>query len=61
MYRIDISEKDKPFANIEVDNNRVLIGAYEGGKIVRRLFYMDKKQLELLIKGLNAAINLIDN
>lgn len=61
MHKIDISEKDKPFANIDVDKDKVLIGAYEGGKIARRLFYMDEKQLELLINGLIAAKNLIKN
>lgn len=60
-YSLDILAKERPFANIEVDKDRVLIGAYENGKIARKLFYMNKEQLELLIKGLTAAMSLIDN
>mgnify|MGYP004692429207 FL=1 len=45
--------------NIEVENDRVLIGAYEDGKIARKLFFIDKEQLELLIDGLMAANVLI--
>ena len=47
--------------NIEVENDRVLIGAYEDGKIARRLFFIDKEQLELFIDGLMAANVLIHN
>ena len=54
-YSLDITLKDKPFINIEVEDDRVLLGAYEDKKIARRLFYIDKEQLELLIKGLKAA------
>ena len=45
--------------NIEVIGDRVLLGAYESGQIARKLFYIDKEQLELLIKGLMAANILI--
>lgn len=45
--------------NIEVENDRVLIGAYENGKIARKLFFINKEQLELLIDGLMAANVLI--
>lgn len=45
--------------NIEVIDDRVLLGAYESGQIARKLFYIDKEQLELLIKGLMAANILI--
>ena len=45
--------------NIEVENDRVLIGAYEDGKIARKLFFINKEQLELLINGLMAANVLI--
>lgn len=45
--------------NIEVEGDRVLLGAYEDGKIARRLFFIDKEQLELLINGLMAANVLI--
>lgn len=58
-YSLDITSKNKPFINIEVEDDRVLLGAYEDGKIARRLFYIDKEQLKLLIKGLTAANILI--
>lgn len=45
--------------NIEVIDDRVLIGAYEGGKIERRLFFINKEQLRLLINGLMAVNVLI--
>lgn len=58
-YSLDITSENKPFLNIEVEDDRVLLGAYEDRKITRRLFYIDKEQLELLIKGLKAANILI--
>ena len=58
-YSLDITSKNNPFMNIEVENDRVLIGAYEDGKIARKLFFIDKEQLELLIDGLMAANVLI--
>ena len=45
--------------NIEVIDDRVLLGVYESGQIARKLFYIDKEQLKLLIKGLTAANILI--
>ena len=45
--------------NIEVIDDRILIGAYEGGKIERRLFFINKEQLELLINGLMAVNALV--
>ena len=54
-YSLDITSKKNPFINIEVEDDRVLLGAYEDGKIARRLFFIDKKQLELLIDGLKAV------
>lgn len=60
-YSLDITSKDKPFINIEVENDRVLLGAYECGKIARKLFFINKEQLELLIDGLMAANVLIHN
>ena len=45
--------------NIEVIDDRVLLGAYESRQIARKLFYIDKEQLKLLIKGLTAANILI--
>ena len=51
-YSLDITSKNKPFMNIEVIDDRVLLGAYEGGKI---------EQLGLLIDGLIAANILIHN
>ena len=47
--------------NIEVIDDRVLLGAYESGKIERRLFFINKEQLGLLIDGLMAANILIHN
>ena len=60
-YSLDITSKNKPFMNIEVENDRVLIGAYESGKIERKLFFINKEQLELLINGLIAVNVLIHN
>lgn len=60
-YSLDITLKDKPFINIEVEDDRVLLGAYEDRKITRRLFYINKEQLGLLIDGLMAANVLIHN
>lgn len=60
-YSLDITSKNKPFINIEVENDRILIGAYEGGKIERRLFFIDKEQLVLLIDGLIAVSSLVHN
>ena len=57
-YSLDITLKDKPFINIEVENDRVLLGAYEGGKITKKLFFINKEQLELLINGL-MAVNIL--
>lgn len=57
-YSLDITSKEKPFINIEVENDRVLLGAYEGGKIARKLFFINKEQLELLINGL-MAVNVL--
>ena len=58
-YSLDITSKNKPFINIEVENNRVLLGAYESGKIERKLFFINKEQLELLINGLMAVNALV--
>lgn len=60
-YSLDITSKNKPFINIEVENDRILIGAYEGGKIERRLFFIDKEQLVILIDGLIAVSSLVHN
>lgn len=60
-YSLDITSKNNPFINIEVENDRVLIGAYERGKIARKLFFINKEQLELLINGLMAVNVLIHN
>ena len=60
-YSLDITSKNKPFMNIEVIDDRVLLGAYEGGNIERRLFFINKEQLGLLIDGLMAANILIHN
>lgn len=60
-YSLDITSKKNPFINIEVEDDRVLLGAYEDGKIARKLFFIDKEELELLIKGLMAANTLIHN
>ena len=57
-YSLDITSKNKPFINIEVEDDRILLGAYEGGKIARKLFFINKEQLELLINGL-MAVNVL--
>ena len=58
-YSLDITSKNKPFINIEVENDRVLLGAYESGKIERKLFFINKEQLGLLINGLMAVNALV--
>lgn len=58
-YSLDITSKKIPFINIEVEDGRVLLGAYEDGKIARRLFFINKEQLKLLIDGLKAVNVLI--
>ena len=58
-YSLDITSKNNPFINIEVIDDRVLIGAYESGKIERKLFFINKEQLELLINGLIAVNALV--
>ena len=60
-YSLDITSKKNPFMNIEVIDDRVLIGSYEDGKIERRLFFIDKEQLGLLIDGLIAVSSLVHN
>ena len=60
-YSLDITSKNNPFINIEVENDRVLLGAYESGKIARKLFFINKEQLELLINGLMAVNVIIHN
>ena len=60
-YSMDITSNIKPFINIEVENDRVLLGAYEDGKIERKLFFINKEQLGLLIDGLMATNVLIHN
>lgn len=60
-YSLDITSKNNTFINIEVENDSVLIGAYENGKIARKLFFINKEQLELLIDGLKAVNILIHN
>lgn len=60
-YSLDITSKNDPFINIEVEDDRVLLGAYEDGKIARKLFFIDKEQLELLINGLMAVNVLVHN
>ena len=60
-YSLDITSKNKPFMNIEVIDDRVLLGAYDGGNIERRLFFINKEQLGLLVDGLMAANILIHN
>lgn len=58
-YSLDITLENNPFINIEVENDSVLLGAYEDGNIARKLFFINKEQLELLIKGLIAVNSLI--
>ena len=56
MYSLDIlDDKHYAFINIEINEERVLISAYEDGKIARSLFYIDKQHLESLIEALSAV------
>lgn len=56
-YSLDITSKNKPFINIEVEDDRVFLGAYEDSKKI----VLYKEQLELLINGLRAVNILIHN
>lgn len=58
-YCLDITAKDKPFMKIEVEDDKVLLGAYEDGRITRKLFFINKEQLNILINGLKAVNTLI--
>lgn len=43
---------------IEVEDDKVLLGAYECGRITRKLFFINKEQLNILINGL-IAVNIL--
>lgn len=60
-YSLDITAKDKPFMRIEVEDDKVLLGAYKDGRITRKLFFINKEQLNILINGLRAVNTLIQN
>ena len=60
-YCLDITAKDKPFMKIEVEDDKVLLGAYECGRITRKLFYINKELLNILINGLIAVNTLIQD
>lgn len=45
-YCLDITAKDKPFMKIEVEDDKVLLGAYECGRITRKLFFTQVSDLE---------------
>lgn len=60
-YCLDITAKDKPFMKIEVEDDKVLLGAYECGQITRKLFFINKEQLNILINGLKAVNTLIQD
>ena len=62
VFNIDIENwKNHTFINIKIEEGyRVLLSAYEDGEIARRLFYIDKRELGMLIKGLLAADVLLN-
>lgn len=62
VYSLDIENRENhAFINIKVnEGDSVLISAYEGGKIARKLFYINKRELGMLIKGLLAADILLN-
>lgn len=62
IYTIDIENwNNHAFINIKVEEGyRVLVSAYEDGKIARSLFYIDKRELGMLIKGLLAVDVLLN-
>lgn len=62
VFNIDIENwKNHAFINIKIEEGyRVLLSAYEDGKISRSLFYVDKRELGMLIKGLLAANVLLN-
>lgn len=61
VFNIDIENwKNHAFVNIKIEEGcRVLLSSYEDGKIARSLFYMNKRELGMLIKGLLAADALL--
>lgn len=62
VFSIDIeNRKNHAFINIKIEEGyRLLLSAYEEGKIARSLFYIDKRELGMLIKGLLAADVLLN-
>lgn len=62
VFSIDIENwKNHTFINIKIEEgHRLLLSAYEDDKIARSLFYIDKRELGMLIKGLLAADVLLN-
>lgn len=62
VFNIDIENwENHAFINIKVEEGcRVLVSAYEDGNKTRSLFYIDKQELGMLIKGLLAANVLLN-
>lgn len=57
-YKIDlIDDNELKWGNIEISEDKVLIGMYEDGKIERKLFTIDRNQARQLVKILDAFIN----
>ena len=51
---IDIINNDKPWGNVKISDADILVGMYEGGKVERTLFLMDRTQAKQLVKILDA-------
>ena len=52
--------RDKPWANVKLkDSSYLLLGMYEGGKVERMLFNMNRKQVEQLVEYLNQIKNIM--
>ena len=49
-----LREDEKPWCNIKISDNSVLVGMYECGEIARTLFAMDREQAKQLVKILDA-------
>ena len=52
--------RDKPWVNVKLeDSSYLLLGMYEGGKVERMLFNMNRKQVEQLVEYLNQIKNIM--
>lgn len=56
MYNLDITNlENHPFINIQIVNGRCLLSAYTNDKTLKKVCYINKKELGLLIQALQAV------